>query len=175
MAQKTILFLSSYSPVLFLLALQLDWSSHAWLIVLLNLLGALGVAGLLAILGMTKSKPITKYLVRRRRDAGAESAAFLAGYLLPLLTASLDTFYALVATAVYLLMAWVVTVRSSLIQVNPVLLILGFRIVQVEYSSENEEDSKTSSGYFLVRRMVRVGDIVLTRRLGGDLFVAELA
>lgn len=171
--QKSILFLSSYSPVFALLAFQAEWANWWWLRVLLLALCVGGVGGLALILVLTRSKPLRRMRVRSRRDAGAESAAFLAGYLLPLITATVDSAYTAWATVVYLLLAYIITVRSSLIQVNPILLVLGYRILALETAPEQETSQRAGSGYLVTRRDVRIGDIIRVRRFGGDVFVAE--
>lgn len=173
MLQKSILFLSSYSPVFALLAFQVDWTDWWWLRLVLFALAVLGIGGLALILALTRSKPLRRLRVSQRRDAGAESVAFLAGYLLPLITATVDSAYTAWATAVYLLLAYIITVRSSLIQVNPILLVLGYRIWALEIGPERPTTQSTGSCYLVTRRDVRIGDVVRVRRLGGDVFVAE--
>lgn len=171
MLQKILLFLSSYSPVFVLLAFQVEWSDNFWLSVLLLAIAALGLAGLAFILALTFRKPVHKVRIASRQDAGAESAAFLAGYLLPLITANLDTAYAVGATTIYIVLACVITVRSSLIQVNPVLLLLGYKIIRTETTIESFSGITIRSGYLVTRRDVLVGDEIFVRRFGGDVFL----
>jgi hypothetical protein len=172
MLQRTVLFLSSYSPVFVLLGFQAEWNHWWWVRLLLFSLGAIGIGGLLLILSLTSSKPLRRAEVRSRRDAGSESAAFLAGYLLPLITATVSSPYVAWATAAYLVLAFIITVRSSLIQVNPVLLVIGYKILAVEVISDTRGTGPAVSLYLITRRDVRTGDIVRMRRLGGDVFIS---
>lgn len=172
--QRFVLFLSSYSPVFVLLALQPEWPTWWWLTCLLSLLAAIGLGGLTLMIWLTRRKPRSlpvKVLVVR--DAGSESAAFLATYLLPLITASIQNAYTAWATAVYLGLACIITIRSSLIQVNPILMVAGYRILQAEFVDSSATSSTRGHGYLLARRSVRTGDIIKLQRVGGGVYLVD--
>lgn len=167
--QKFVFFLSAYSPVFILLAVQ----SKSFLIQLgLLSLAGVGLIGLWVILNWTARKPSPPFRVTSRSDAGAESAVFLAGYLLPLITANISTPYTGWATATYLLLACIITIRSSLIQVNPILLLVGYRILAIDIAPEDELSRFTGSVYLVTRTTVRVGDVVRASRVGADVLLA---
>lgn len=172
--QRLVLFLSSYSPVFVLLALQSGWADWWWLSCLLLVLAAVGLGGLQLMLLLTRRKPRSLPLrLLVVRDAGSESAAFLATYLLPLITASIQNGYIALATGVYLVLACVITIRSSLIQVNPILMVFGYRILDTEFADSISESGSRGQGYVLTRKSIRVGDIVKLQRVGGGVYLTD--
>ena len=167
LATKIIMFLSSYSPVFILLSFR---TPQWWAKTLLLGLTAVSLVGLWLILTWTKRKPVTTSHVISRRDAGAEASGFLAAYLLPILVFDTTDWYFFWACFVFLSIALIVTVRSSLIQVNPVLFILGWRILAVEVAAR-QGDKVTVSRYLLTRKDVRVGAEIKGYRLGKDVLL----
>lgn len=168
---KSIFFLASYTPVFLLLSAQARGLDFLWIRILLLLLSAIGLFGLFILLRLVSKKPSTKLTIAARRDAGYESVAFLAGYLLPLLTATIENAYVIWATAVYLGMAWVITIRSNLIQVNPLLLIFGYRILVVECFDSTILEKRSSERFLVAKAPVRVGDEVYFQRITDDVFL----
>ncbi len=94
----------------------------------------LGVFGIFDGLRMARSaedadiQPVTFSNVR---DAGAEVAAYVATYLLPLIAAPNPSCGDLVAYGIYGVVIVLISVNSSLLQVNPTLYVFRRRLVTV--------------------------------------------
>lgn len=167
MLVKSISYLASYAPVFALLGVQAHqiwWKSILWGLCLL------GLIGLFSILKLANGKSTQRITITSKRDAGAETAGFLAGYLLPVITADIDSAYIAWATAIYLVVAWIITIRSSLLQVNPVLFLFGFRIFSIEGISEGGSQETPLSKFVISKIPIRVGDTVNIHHISEDVF-----
>jgi hypothetical protein len=124
----TYLFLSSYAPLALIFAVRSDaaisWIS--WLVV--GLVGMLLVISI--IYGGRRRSPI-EVLIGSVEDLGGEVGGYLATYLLPFISGPPHGLHESLAYAIYFAVAWAVFVRSRLILVNPVLYVLGWRLVKI--------------------------------------------
>jgi hypothetical protein len=84
-------------------------------------------------------------------DHGSQVAGYLATYLLPLLVVPTPSLDDLVAYSLFLIVAGLVYVRSEMVEINPTLYVLGFRVLRV-VSVEG------FVGYAIVRSGLRAGD-----------------
>ena len=159
------MFLSSYSPIFILLAFR---TPSVIAQVALAILAAAGLSGLALALFWTRGKTQTGGVIAHRRDAGSEAAGYLAGYLLPVLAIDTTDLYFFWACTVFLALAFIVTVRSSLIQVNPILFVLGWRVIAIELATTG---APSNTRYLLTRGDVRVGDTIRAYRLGRDVLL----
>jgi hypothetical protein len=98
------------------------------------------------------------------RDAGGEAAAYLATYLLPFLTVATPTVRDVVAYAGFLLVAAVINIRSAAVQVNPLLYLLGYRILSVT-------DDHGLHAYMITRHRLPADNRVLATRFRDDVLV----
>ena len=99
-------------------------------------------------------------------NAGGEAASYLAGYLLPFVTVSQPSVRDVLAYVAFIVVAGVVHSRTSAIQVNPLLFLLGWKILQVT--------SDTGATVFLITRETHFsGDTVRTSRLGDDVRIEQ--
>ena len=65
------------------------------------------------------------------QDAGVEAASYLAAYLLPFVTVATPTVRDVLAYGGFLLVAAAINIRSAVVQVNPLLYLLGYRVLSV--------------------------------------------
>ena len=161
MLGRPLLFLSSYAPLFALLAIRFQ---PRWLWISCVVLAALGVASLLWLLKLDNRASKAPYTLASVRDAGGEAASYLATYLLPFLAVSTPTARDVIAYAGFLLVAALISIRSDVAQVNPLLYLLGYRVMSIT-------DSNRLSAYLITRHSRRAGDCVQATRFRGDVLV----
>jgi hypothetical protein len=161
MLARPLLFLSSYAPLFALLAIRFE---PPWLWVLCAVLAMLGVAALWLLLRLDARAEPGPYVMASVRDDGSEAASYLASYLLPFLTVGMPSVRDVVAYAGFLVIASVIYARSSMIQANPLLYLLGYKVLSVT-------DSRGVHAYVITKRVVQGGGRVLATRFRDDVLV----
>jgi hypothetical protein len=161
MLGRPLLFLSSYAPLFGLLAIRFE---QRWLWISCTVLAVLGVVSLWLLLRLDARSSPGPHTLTSVRDAGVEAAAYLATYLLPFLTVATPTVRDIVAYAGFLLVAAVIHLRSAAVQVNPLLYLLGYRVLSVT-------DDHGLHAYLITRRLRPAGDRVLATRFRDDVLV----
>lgn len=159
MLGRWLLFLSSYSPLLALTAVRLD--SGGYRTGLYWLAGA-GAVALMAALAASRRIAPRDRVATSVSDRGGDVAGYLATYLLPFLTVSDPAPRDVISYAGFVLLVGVVYTRSTLLSVNPLLYVLGYRLVFLS----------TGSGQpilLICRSIPTAGDRILVR----PLFTAE--
>jgi hypothetical protein len=158
---KPLLFLSSYAPLFALLAIRFQprslWISCA-------ALAGLGVISLWFLLRLDGGSSPGPHVLTNIRDAGGEASSYLAGYLLPFLTVSTPTTRDVIAYVGFLAVAATIQLRSSAAQVNPLLYLLGYRVLSIT-------DSKGLNAYIITRKPINTGETVLATRFRDDILV----
>lgn len=125
---RWMLFLSSYSPLFGLTAVRLESGTFRTVTLALAALGALSLA--VALADAARIEPRER-VVADVEDRGGDVAGYLATYLLPFLTVTSPTPKDAVAYAGFLMLVGLVYTRSSLLAVNPLLYLLGYRLSHV--------------------------------------------
>jgi hypothetical protein len=161
MLGRPLLFLSSYAPLFGLLAIRFE---PRWLWISCGLLAALGVVSLWLLLRLDARASPGPHTLASVRDAGVEAAAYLGTYLLPFLTVATPTVRDVLAYAGFLLVAAVINLRSAVVQVNPLLYLLGYRVLSVT-------DDHGLQAYIITRHRLPAGDRVLATRFRDDVLV----
>ena len=161
MLGRPLLFLSSYAPLFGLLAIRFE---PRWLWISCSVLAALGVVSLWLLLRLDARSSPGPHTLASVRDAGVEAAAYLATYLLPFLTVATPTVRDVLAYAGFLLVAAVINLRSAVVQVNPLLYLLGYRVLSVT-------DDHGLHAYMITRHPLPAGDRVLATRFRDDVLV----
>jgi hypothetical protein len=161
MFAKPLLFLSSYAPLFAILALRIE---DTWIRIVAAGLAAAGVAALIAVLNLDRRSARAGSTITSVRNAGAEASSYLAGYLLPFLTVSQPTTTDVVAYVLFLGIVGVVTVKTGVIQVNPLLFVFRYSVFQVT-------DATGAEYYLLSKRKIRAGEEVTTTSLNDDVRV----
>jgi hypothetical protein len=163
MLAKSLLFMSSYAPLFALLAIRFE---DPWLWVSCATLSVLGAASLWLLLRLDSRAEPGPHDVVAVSDAGGEAAAYLASYLLPFLTVATPGARDVAAYVGFLVVAAAIYLRSSLVQVNPLLYLFGYRVLSVE-------DGLGLHAYLIARGRVAVGSRILATRFGSDVLVAR--
>jgi uncharacterized membrane protein len=122
-------FVSSYAPLWFMLALRFH---PCWLRIGLTVLGIVGVAVVAGVLLRGVRERPSNPTLMITGDAGGEVSGYLAAYLLPFLTVSDPMTTDLVAYAIFVLVAGTVYIRSGLMQINPTVYLLGWRVLRAD-------------------------------------------
>lgn len=159
MLGRWLLFLSSYGPLLALTAVRLDSGAYR---TFLFWLAAAGGAALVAALAASRRIAPRDRIVTSVSDRGGDVAGYLATYLLPFLTVSDPATRDVIAYAGFIFLVGVVYTRSALLSVNPLLYVLGYRLVFVGTQSGQ-------ANLLICRSVPSAGDRILVR----PLFIAE--
>lgn len=147
---KPLLFFSSYAPLFAILALRFE---PRWLVITCVLLALAGVAALLSLLLAQRSVGVGSHVIVTIQDAGGEAAAYLGAYLLPFLTISEPSLRDLAAYGLFLAVAAVIYIHTPIVQINPLLYVIGYRVLRAK-------DSNDAAFYLVCRSNVAVGDLV---------------
>lgn len=161
---KAMLFVSSYSPLFALFAIRFEQRTLA---VTCAALAALGLAAMYLILREDAKKAREPHSINTVTDAGGHAAGYVASYLLPFLTVTAPTSRDLIAYGLFLVVVATVYMRTSMIQINPLLHLFGWRVYEVE-------DSLGFRGFLIAQRRVLPGDAVLATRFGDAVLVQRL-
>ena len=153
------LFISSYAPLFAILAIR--FRDHK-LEVACALLTALGVASLLLLLRAAGRIQPDPHRIETVADRGAEVAGYLATYLLPFVTVPEPSARDIAGYAFFLAVVGVVYVQSDMVQINPLLYLLGYRVSAVTTGDG-------WSGVLMSRNQPRPGSAVLASRLQNTL------
>ena len=161
MLGKPLLFFSSYAPLFGLLAIRFQqpylWASCLGLAVV-------GVTSLLLLLHLDAHTSRGAYTLLTTRDAGPEAASYLASYLLPFLTVATPSIRDIAAYIGFLIVAASIYLRSAVVQVNPLLFLLGYRILAIT-------DDNGLRGYMITRRSISTGSEVIATRWRDEVLV----
>jgi hypothetical protein len=162
---KPLLFVSSYAPLLIMLAIRFE---DNWLRAGCAGAAGVGFVALPVVMLLQRAGSPTKHDVSDVEPAGSGASSYLAGYLLPFLTVSSPTANDLIAYGVFLAVAFLVHMRTELIQVNPTLFLFGWRIFSIT-------DANGLRAHLICKRRVLPGDKVTAYRMTDDILVAAPA
>ena len=124
----SLLFLSSFAPLFLALALRFDDTT---LRIVCGVLCFLGALALLAILNLWVDRTPMTIVVASADDRGPDVGGYIAAYLMPLVAVPKPTAADLAAYVMILLVIGLVYVRSRMIQMNPLLYLLGLRLYTI--------------------------------------------
>lgn len=104
--------------------------------------------------------------MRAKRGEGASS--YLASYLLPFVTIGSPALPDLIAYTGFFLVAYVVTTKTGIIQVNPTLFLAGYKVHAIT-------DAHGAQRYLLSRTKENItsGTIVMASRMTNDVLLFE--
>jgi hypothetical protein len=151
------LFISSYAILFVILAIRFE---RAWLMWVCAAVAAFGVITLLLFLRAARRIAPDPIRIDQVSDRGTEIAGYLATYLLPFVTVSEPSGRDLAAYGLFFLVVGIVYVRSDMLQINPLLYVLRYRVAAIKTSDE-------WNGYLISRRRARAGARLLASRLAG--------
>ena len=150
---RAAMFLSSYAPLFALLAFSHRESQAAW--IGLVAVVAVSVAGLAVVLLAHRGDRGPRLRVAHAKPQDGDVLAYLATYLLPFLGLDLHTLDDLVTLGGFLAVLMVLYINSSMIFVNPILSLIGYRYFELQ-------DPEGHVYALLTRRRVIEPESVLT-------------
>jgi uncharacterized membrane protein YqaE (UPF0057 family) len=159
---EVLLFLCSYAPLFLILAIRFR---DPWLEAACGVLFLVGLGGGLAVVLRYRAVSGQSWKATRVEDRGYEVAGYLASYLLPFVTVPQPGWRDLVGYAIFLAVAAAVYIRSGMLQVNPTLYLLGWRVFAVNLGPH-------WTGYALSRSGIAGGQTVEVRRVTDRVFMA---
>lgn len=133
---RCLLFVSSYAPLLWLLAWRGRGDQTVW--IPLVAVGVVAVAVLFAVLRVQRNAKGPRLEVHRWRPRDAEVLSYIATYLIPFLALDLSKTDDLVTLVMFLVVLGLVYVNSSMLYVNPVLSVLGYHVYEVRTKDDHE-------------------------------------
>ena len=158
---KPLLYLSSYAPLFALLAIRFQSPGLVWFCAVL---AVVGTAALLLLLRLNARAVAGAHQVKEIRDTGAEASAYLASYLLPFLTVSTPTIRDLIAYVGFLGISATIYLRSPVVQINPLLYVLGYRVLEVV-------DTNGLRAYLVTNRRPDLGQRIAATRFRDDVLI----
>ena len=156
---RTRLFVSSYAPLFAILAIRFTETGLALACGFIAMVGAISLILLLRQAGKIQPDP---HGIEAVADRGAEVAGYLATYLLPFVTVPQPSGRDIVAYGLFLLVVGIVYIQSDMVQINPLLYLLRYRVSAVVTSDG-------WSGVLVSRHQPRVGDALLASRVQNTL------
>jgi hypothetical protein len=151
---NSLLFLSSFAPLFFALACRFEGAALRITCVAFALTGTLALLGILFL--WLDRTPIT-VVIASADDRGPDVSGYITAYLLPLLVVPQPTIGDLVAYILILGVIGLIYVRSNMVQMNPLLYVIGLRLHAV-----TTQDG--FSGYLIGAEAPRIGDTVRVAR-----------
>ncbi|GAA4502335.1 hypothetical protein GCM10023191_053730 [Actinoallomurus oryzae] len=161
MLGKPLLFLSAYAPLFALLAIRFKP-----LAIMLTCVGLaiLGLLALLLLLRLDARATPGAHRLKQVKDADAEAGAYLGAYLLPFLTVSTPSVRDAAAYAGFIIISGAIYLHSSVVQINPLLYLLGYRVLQVV-------DTNDLQAYLVTRRPAQVDQYIVATRFRDDVLI----
>lgn len=161
MLAKPLLFLSSYSPLFALLALRFQ---PIWLIITCIVLALVGMISLGLLFRLDARASRGMHTLEDAKPAGAEAGAYVGTYLLPFVTVSTPSIRDAAAYAVFIVIAATIHLRSSIIQINPLLYLIGYKVISIV-------DTNELGAYVVTRQSLRKGDTIEATRFGNNVLI----
>ncbi|GCD19281.1 hypothetical protein CTKZ_08430 [Cellulomonas algicola] len=165
------LFLISYVPLLWIIALQHwptgvnDWTGYLPTSGVL----ALSVIGLGDAFNLTLAPArlgVLPVRIENVTDEGANAAAYLVTYLLPFVSVSLDEWNAWAAHAVFFIVLFIIFVRSNFGLINPTMYLLGWKVIQADILA-GEWGGHTRRVTLLAKEIPPPGNVRVRKMAGG--------
>lgn len=129
-----IMFLSSYSPLFVILAVQFFTPNiSVWCI--FAALAIAGVTGFAYTITYYKKSTVQIVTVKETHISGGQAVGYLSGYLLPFIAVDKTDVKTILGYLVFFVVTYQVTVRTDVIQINPLFFMAHYRIyaTEVEY------------------------------------------
>ncbi len=160
-ASRIMLFLSSYAPLLAILAIR-NWDSRTVAVTLLGL-AAVSCIWLVAFIGQARRLAPTSIEIGRATTKDGDLVSYIVSYLLPFLAVDFTRPADVLSLSILLVVIGLLYVHSNLIYVNP--LLAGFRLHLIEIEETNGKVSILLSRRRYVRpdtrlRVVQAGDLL---------------
>lgn len=156
-----LLFLCSFGPLFLILAIRFR---DPWLEAICAAGFIVGVGGGIGIIWRYRGVSGRSWTATRTEDRGGEVAGYLASYILPFVVIPEPGWRDLVGYAIFLAVAATIYIRSGMLQINPTLYLLGWRVFAVTVGDD-------WSGFAISRRKLVPGDSFEVRRVSDRVFL----
>lgn len=162
---RFVLFLSSYIPLWVIFAV-VTWEEKRMLAI------GFGAAAVLSFIGTVLYLRLAQRLagidlmvgVIRRKDS--DTMSYIASYIIPFAATPFDKIDQTIALVIFLAVLCAVYVNSSMIHVNPLLSLMGYRLYEIEDADGNP--------YFLISKAnLRRGETVRGIDLANNIFLEK--
>jgi hypothetical protein len=161
LAVDLLLFLCSFAPLFLILTVRFR---DVWLEIICGGLFVSGLGGGLLIVWRYRGVSGRSWTATRAEDRGGEVAGYLASYILPFVVIPEPGWRDLVGYAIFLAVAATIYIRSGMLQINPTLYLLGWRVFAVTVGDD-------WNGFAISRRSLAAGDTVEVRRVSDRVFL----
>jgi hypothetical protein len=162
---RVLLFFSSYFPLFLIIGILLF--SKSWIAtVVIFFLDAFFVFALwqyLRACERTHQRSFIKLRDYHQRDS--EAMSYIASYVVPFASFSLDAIPQILALTIFILMLLVLYVNSNMIYVNPMLNLAGYHLYEIEV------EHGTHSLYYLARKHLRRDDTIHYVSISSDVWL----
>ena len=162
---RILLFLSSYVPLFLIIGILVF--AKSWL--------AASVIFFLAACFTFTLWLYLRYFRRKNKRAfsrlsdyhsrDSEAMSYIASYIVPFATFSLDVLPQILALAIFVLVLLVLYVNSNMIYVNPLLNLAGFHLYEIEV--EHGEQSR----YYLARKRLARNELIYYVEISKDVWL----
>ena len=155
-----LLFISAYSP-LFLILIVKDfnhektcWLNHPWVALFLIILVVLSNVFLyISIRSVDKGNNMVEVISTKNRSL--DLINYTIPYIIPFVGVNLSTLGDIFSLIVFLLMMMLLTIKSQTVFMNPVFLILGYNLYDMEYLSSSKGEKKNT---IVLSKQLKTGD-----------------
>lgn len=163
---RILLFLSSYAPLLIILGIRNSFGHKTVSIVLFSVavLSVLALLGYLALVRRLGSHSVT---VQAASSRDGEAMSYIVTYLLPFIGLDSSARADQISLGVFLLVLAVLYVSTNLIHMNPVLNLLGNRILEIDSADGKRSILITHRAYIrpgTTIDAVSLGDTILLEK-----------
>lgn len=164
---RSILFVSSYSPLLLILAVKDGFDTTPWWYLFVG--AAVASVAVLAVFMLLASNVEPHFEeMKKVKPGGGEAIGYIVTYLIPFLDVKLSGDSELAALLLLLLVIGVVYVNSNLIYINPLLNVRGYRLFEVENNNGKPQWLLTKNDFIPVDTplsVISLGDYVLMEKM----------
>lgn len=136
---RTILFLSSYTPLLMIMAVKFHLQ-HPYISLALGGIGVLSIIILLFFLRVARRLGRNVVTIERATAKDGDAMSYIVTYLIPFLDIKLDEPSSYGALLLLFFVVGVLYVNSNMIYINPMLNLFGYHIFEID-----DKDGKASA------------------------------
>lgn len=134
---KLLLFISAYTPLFLILFIQyIQFLSPLFIVSILLL--ALINSVWFVIFYISKSWTVSEYTVKKSVNRTSDALNYIIAYIVTFIGFKFNTWQDYLSLAILLVIIFFIYVNSDLIFVNPMLNVIGFKIISVEVKEGGE-------------------------------------
>lgn len=130
---RVVLFLGAYFPLALFLAAKYIFADkpNLWLGLSILVISSIGLIGMLPIFKAINSLGPTLVKVASVKRQGEKLLGYTAAYIVPFAGLVAGDFWEVLSLLVFLAITFYVHVKESLVYLNPILFIVGFKIYEI--------------------------------------------